>query len=187
MPIPDTNYLFALTITSRSLDRLCKGRKCSERACTENGCPPSLFRGCGVSGQRVTELRRLPPSPCGMKETLGKPWAGQDLEVNCRLEKAGACFLGDFRRPSVEGRPASVLASLAPRQTLLAPSWHSLVANPDTTEVQHASSPLSKKPGVMEAHWTCRFEKKVNRILSFQKPRLMADQLPSGLAFSPPP
>lgn len=120
-----------------------------------------------------------------MKETLGKPWAGQDLEVNCRLEKAG--FWVTFEDQVWKGGQLSVLASLAPRQALLAPSWHSLVANPDTTEVQHASSPLSKKPGVMEAHWTCRFEKKVNRILSFQKPRLMADQLPSGLAFSPPP
>lgn len=39
VPIPGTNYLFALTVSSRSLDKLCKGRKCSERTCTENGCP----------------------------------------------------------------------------------------------------------------------------------------------------
>lgn len=131
MPIPDTNYLFALTISSSSLDRLCKGRTCSERACTENGCPPSLFRGCGVSGQRVTELRRLPPSPCGMKETLGKPWAGQDLEVNCKAGKGW--FLGDFRRPSVEGRPAvcpcQLGSSPGPSGTILAfpcgqPGYH---------------------------------------------------------------
>lgn len=45
---------------------------------------------------------------------------GQDLEVN---GKAGDWFLGDFQSPSVEERPASsVLASLAPLQTLLAPS-----------------------------------------------------------------
>lgn len=39
VPIPATNYLFASTVSSRSLDRLCKGRKCSERTCTENGYP----------------------------------------------------------------------------------------------------------------------------------------------------
>lgn len=47
-----------------------------------------------VSGQRVTELRRLPPSPCGMKETLGKPWAGQDLEVNCKAGKGWSLVSG---------------------------------------------------------------------------------------------
>lgn len=41
-----------------------------------------------------------------------------------------------------------------PAWLLSRPFWHhpvhSLVANPDATEDQHGSSPLSKKPGVME-------------------------------------
>lgn len=162
----------------------CSGRKCSERARTESARPRPSSEAAGYqSGQCVPELRWL-PSEYSWNE--GDAWKAMSGDRTSRsMVRLEIGFWVTFR---VQVWKRGQLPLSLPAWLLSRPFWHhpahSLVANPDATEDQHRSTPLSKKPGVMETRWTCWFKKKVNRSLSFQKPRLVAVQLSSGLPFS---
>lgn len=144
MLISDTSYLFALTILSRSLDRLCRGRKCSKRTGSENGCPHPSSEAMGYQASVSQNWGDSLRVQVNWRRLIENHKLDRTSRSMVRLKKTGEWFLGGFK---VQVWKTGQLPLSLPAWLLSRPLWHhpvhSLVANADTTKDQHSSSPLS--------------------------------------------